>query len=312
MHASELVELAAIAAIQAGTIITAGRRMPFAALADYWSASKCRLDRWSRALKQLSTSGFAELVAPGPFGTRRQWFDEPRGRTDPKGPHQAPPDETIPNAKTIIEEILLSEILTRVWSAVLSGHDSHWGTSDAEPIGRSVLVGHQEARHRALTLLVQGPGINSHEALELNRLRRRAERWTDLLLGQVLLVADSSPLAFDVELAQEFADELRGQPAWQPGGGAWPLALSSLRASFRPTPHSASPYADLNAQIASAVVAALPPEAFDSAGIPLPAWICSACGWSNEAAGDRRGSIKELFRHWPAHHQNSVRTNRIT
>lgn len=312
MHAHQLVELAAIAAVQAGTIITAGRRLPFAALADYWSASKCRLDRWSWALKQLTASGFAELVAPGPFGTRRQWFDEPRGRANSKGRHQAPPDETIPNAKTIIEEILLSEVLTRVWSAVLSGHDSHWGTADAEPIGRSVLVGHLEARHRALTLLVQGPGINSHEAVELNRLRRRAERWTDLLLGQVLLVADGSPLAFDAELAREFADELRGQPAWQPGGGAWPLALSSLRASFCPGPHASSPYADLNAQIASAVLAALPPEVFDSAGTPLPAWICSACGWPNGATGGERGSIKALFRHWPAHHQNSVRTNRMT
>lgn len=312
MHACELVELAAISAIQASAIIAAGRRLPFAALADYWSASKCRLDRWSRALKQLSTSGFAELVAPGPFGTRRQWFDEPRGRTDSRDPQRAPPEETIPGAKVVIEEILLSEVLTRVWAAVLSGHDSHWGTSDAEPIARSVLVGHLEARHRALTLLVQGPGINSHEALELNRLRRRAERWTDLLLGQVLLVAESSPLAFDAELTREFADELRGQPAWQPGGNAWSLALSSLRASFHPASLHASPYADLNSQIASAVVAAFPPEAFDSVGAPLPQWMRSPCAWPHGTAGGERGSVDQLFRRWPTYHQNSVRTNRMT
>lgn len=311
MHAHELVELAAIAAVQAGAVVTAGR-LPFAALADYWSASKCRLDRWSRALKQLSTSGFAELIAPGPFGTRRQWFGEPHDPRGVQNPRQAPHAEIIPDAKLIVEEILLSEVLTRVWAAVLSGHDSHWGTSDAEPIARSVLIGHLEARHRALTLLAQGPGINSYEALELNRLRRRAERWTDLLLGQVLLVADASPLAFDADLAREFADELRGQPAWQPGGNAWSLALSSLRASFHPVPQYVSPYADLNSQIASAVIAAFPSEAFESAGTPLPQWARSLSAWPNGAAGGERGSIGQLFRHRPAHHQNSVRTNRIT
>ena len=173
-------------------------------------------------------------------------------------------------------------------------------------------MGHLEARHRALTLLVQGPGINSHEALELNRLRRRAERWTDLLLGQVLLVTDSSPLTFDAELAREFAEELRSQPDWQPGGNAWSLALSSLRAGFHSPRNSTSPYAELNARIASAVIAAFPPDSFDSTGIPLPAWMRSPSTWPHGASGCERGSVSQIIRQGPAHHQNSVRTNRIT
>jgi hypothetical protein len=320
MHTSELIELAAIAAVQASSIITSRRRLPFAALAEYWSASKCRLDRWSRSLKQLSSSGFTEMVAPGRFGTRRQWLDEPRRRPDAERldaehSHQTTPEaqileSTAPEPKVIVEEILQSEVLTRVWAAVLSGYDSHWGTSDAEPIGRSVLMGHLEARHRALTLLMQGPGINSHDALELNRLRRRAERWADLLLGHVLLVADSSELAFDADLAREFADELRAEPAWQPGGGAWSLALSSLKASF-PRPKIASRQAELNARIGAAVLACFPQEVFDSAGVPLPGWVSSAT-WPRGAMGGVRGVIDQLFRSPAGHHQNSVRTKRMT
>jgi len=50
-------------------------------------------------------------------------------------------------------------------------------------VARSVLAGHLEARHRVLTLLVQGPGVATEAAVKLNHLVRRVERWADLLLG---------------------------------------------------------------------------------------------------------------------------------
>ena len=79
-----------------------------------------------------------------------------------------------------LEEIITGEILTRLWSAVLTNHDRLHNTCEAEPIARSVLLGHLEARHRTLALLVSGLGIATEDAVAMNRLRHRAERWTDL------------------------------------------------------------------------------------------------------------------------------------
>ena len=49
----------------------------------------------------------------------------------------------------VLEEILVSEVLTRVWTAVLCAHDACRGAEEAGPAARSVLLGHIEARHRA-------------------------------------------------------------------------------------------------------------------------------------------------------------------
>ena len=253
MYAADLVELAAIVADHAPGLIEAGRRLPDEALVEYWSASKCRLQRWANSLKKLSTAGSAEWSADGTPEVNRPITADPPVETTLKG---------------VLEEILTSEALTRVWAATATAHDRRRAAGDVEPIVRSVYAGHLEARNRTLVLLARGPGVSSHDAVTLNRLRRRAERWTDLLLGRLLLHVDVAEFTFDADLAREFARDFRGQQTWQRGGQAWSLALASLRTGLCRDSRTATGNEALNAQIVSAVVGCFGSEMFDATGLP--------------------------------------------
>ncbi len=240
MHVRRLVELAGILASNGPLLL--GRSEPFSAdgIEQYWTTSKVRLDRWAWRLKK-----FSQQADSGSKRQRTQW----------------------PDTYAVMEEILVSEILTRVWTALLSAHDRQCGRDDAEPIARSVLIGHMEARHRVLSLMVRGPGIRVETAVRLNRLRRRTERWTDLLIGHLPRQYDVTEFAADPQRAKDFADGVQHRCRLAGGRHTWALIIASLRAVFRSGLSPLSPNADLNARIARSILTCLPADAFDATGL---------------------------------------------
>lgn len=263
----EFVELAAVLADQAPLVIRSRRPIAVHALTQYWSAAKCRQERWSRSLKLLH---------------------EPSPESPPPELHSTATGDG--RIRSVLEEILVTEVVTRVFTAVLTAHDRRRETSDAEPIGRSVLGGHLEARHRALSLLMYGPGVAAQDAVDLNRLRRQAERWNDLLIGKLLLGDDVAEFAIDPELAREFAADFRGDSSWQAGGTAWSVATASLRSGFRAVV-SQRRADDDNEQIAAAILGCLGADLFDSIGMPRSLWGVRLM----QAADSAQGMIDELF-----------------
>lgn len=260
MHARELVELAALLAMHGQALVRSREPIPQSSLEEYWIASKTRLERWARTLKSLNDGGEAAV------GTR-------------------------PLVRAVLEEILSSEVLTRVWTAVATASDRRHGTDSTEPIARSVLVAHLEARHRVLTLMVRSSGIDAEYAVKLNSVRRRSERWTDMLIGQLLEVGDVSELAAEPARAREFARGLREQ-AQEPGGRiARSLALASLRAAFGRGLEPHTPNADLNARIGGSILACFGPELFDSSGALRSTWLLRLTAF----ADDTQGTIEELL-----------------
>jgi hypothetical protein len=237
MHAGELVQLAALVATHGPCLLHGGGQLSGIGLQRYWTASKCRLDRWSRALAEYSSTAPSELP-------RYRWKA----------------------IRPVVEEILLSEVLVRVWTAVLVAHDRYSGQTEAEPIARSVLTGQMEARHRALKLLMHAPGVRIADAVELNRLRRKSERWTDLLLARLAQNCTIEELAIDPERAVAFANDLQHESDQGQGEISWPILLSSLQASFEVKPRGKSPNCDLNERIAASILACFPPGLFDSTG----------------------------------------------
>ena len=225
---------------------------------QYWAKSKCRLDRWRRSLKDFSDG----VPRPG-RNSKSQW----------------------PASQGVLEEILTGEVLTRVWTAVLCAYDRTQGTQEAEPVARSVMIGHMEARHRVLTLLVRGPGIDAEAAVKLNQLRRRTERWTDMLVGYLSGPYDVGEFAIDPHRAEDFAEDLHYQSHLKGGRHVWPLVLGSLRAAFRQGLSPASPNADLNAEIAAAILACFPPDLFDSTGLLRSLWLMRLSNATNDAQG---------------------------
>ncbi|MBX3413270.1 MAG: hypothetical protein KF708_11320 [Pirellulales bacterium] len=263
MHSREMVELAALASAHGPLMIEHVERLPDEGIERYWTASKCRLDRWSRELKDVA--GGKPIL-----GHRRQ------GDRSPLRP--------------LLEEVLAGEVLTRVWAGVLTLFDRRHGQQDAEPIARSVLLGHTEVRIRALSLLVDQNRLSTKEAFALDRLRRRAERWTDLLVGHLSVTADASEFAFHPARASEFAEELRGQQS-KTASEAWNVTLAALRSAFATSLSRSSPNADLNAEIARSVVSCFEPSLFESTGMFRSLWLMRLASF----AGDAQGMIDELF-----------------
>jgi hypothetical protein len=269
MHARELVELAAIISTHGPVLVHGTRQLSTSGVQQYWTESKCRLDRWFRSL-----GAFTHDATNNAEAGRIQW----------------------PCLRSVLEEILTSEMLTRVWATVLCACDRQQGTLEAEPIARSIMIGQLEARHRVLTLLVRGPGVDAEAAVRLNHLRRRTERWTDLLIGYLAGLDAAAEFAFEPARAQDFARDLRLQRSSPGGRQAWPLVLSSLRAAFRHGLAEPSPNADLNARIATAIVSCFPAELFDSTGQFHSLWLMRLFS----AANDAQGMIAELLSPEPA------------
>lgn len=258
MQARELVELAALVSLHGPSLIVSSAAIPPECLEQYWTLSKCRLDRWGLALNRFKTSTAGSTAS--------------RSQRAPLG---------------AMEEILTGEVLTRVWAAVLSAHDRRHGRSEAEPIARSVLIGHLEVRHRVLNAIVHDARLEPEEAVWLNRLRRRARRWTDLLVANLLPVVDVSEFAMEPGRAKALCGALR-----PPQGPSWQVLLTSLRAAFRASSSVRSPNPDVNARIASNVLGCFEPELFESTGLFRSVWLARLLS----ATDDTQGMLDALFR----------------
>lgn len=266
MHVRELVETSCWVADHAHSFIAFSGPVAMELIESYWAASRCRLDRWSHALKTLSNNRAA---------TGNSFFPRKRLARQP-----------------LIEEILVGEVLTRVWTAVSIGHDQHRRRSELSPISRSIYIGHLEARNRALQLLVNHNFTALEEAVALNRLRRRCERWTDLLLSRVAGVVDVKDLAFDMERVSDFQRELGAGSSAPNSTFAWQLVLGSIRASFASGLSNESPCHDLNAKIASSILACFSNDLFDSTGQLKSSWLHRL----ERISDDTQGMIDDLLR----------------
>jgi hypothetical protein len=263
MHAWELVELGALAAAHGPAVVAAAPSWSPQALERYWTAGKCRLDVWGRAMR-----AYTKDIQFAP-------------------PHRRP--QLWRQVRPVLEEVLTAEVLTRVWTAIMCLCDEKTGSGGAGAVARSVYIGQMEARNRALNLMVYGQGFEIQEAVALNQIRRRSERWTDLLLGHLLLEHDAVEFAFDADRAQEFASDLREQGGLR--GVAWQLTYASLRASFAQGLSQKPAYPDYNYRLASSVVELLPAELFDSLGTPQSLWMMRLTNLTDDA----QGMVEELL-----------------
>jgi hypothetical protein len=262
MHARELVEFAALLASNGRAIIGHAPRLSDSGMEQYWSASRCRHERWVRSLKTFSY----DLQYAKSKDMASQWAE----------------------IRNVLEEILTTEVLTRIWGAVCCGYEQLRGLDEASPIVRNVLAGHLEARNRALNLMVYGHGLRVEEAVILNRMRRRNERWNDMLLGYFPESTDAAEFAFSRARVKEFAADARASIHAET---AWSLLLASLRIAYQRQSCATSPNEDLNRRVAAGVLACLPSELFESTGTLNSLWVLRM----QHAANDTQGMIEQLL-----------------
>ena len=126
--------------------------------------------------------------------------------------------------RELLAEVLATEMFTRVWTAVLCQSDLACGVVHSDPIARHVLVGVLEVRSLLMTRLVDG-GPHPLETLQqADALRRRCDRWTDLLIGELSSRHDVSRFAVNPSRAREI---LRSVVLRSARGAAGDLGLCS-------------------------------------------------------------------------------------
>ncbi len=243
MHAIELAQMATIFARFSPAMVAYRLTPPREAQQQYWLQSKFRHEFWSCRL----AAHRQEIQNMGVTHRRKSWL------------------RIIP----VLEEILISEPLTRCIAYHARLLAEQLIDSDFSTLANSALSSHIEARHRCLHLLVFGEGLSVEHSVRLNRIRRELECFTDSILGTLAPIDQTESICFDAfwteQMRQSTTSSLAG------GLDARGLHLDSIRHSLGPTIRnklSASlACTPTNQKIADAVMGFLPSAAFDSFGL---------------------------------------------
>ena len=169
-------------------------------------------------------------------------------------------------------------------------YDALNGADELAPVARNVFTSHLDARGRLLGLIADGRVITLPQGVQLNHLRRRCERWNDMLLAHFSRHLDISQFAFEPERSRDFADDLDHESAHVDQQFTCQLVLASMRASFAYGLADQSPNADLNRRIGSAILAAFREEIADSTRLVKSAWLERI----TQTASDAEQMIEEL------------------
>jgi len=234
MQPNQLVELAALTASQGQALAEDLHPISETGLAQYWQSARDRLDRWSKTLAAAEKQENA-LQDPIVIAT--------------------------------IQEIIMSEMLARVWAAVLDTADRCRSTSEYGSIARAALVGHLLVRRRAEKLLDEHLEGCPETVAPLKRLQRRVDRWGNMWLGYL---AKDHPTAARIakspEETLEFAADLKLQCQDRGSQYVWQILLHSQQEALGKAAMPISPNADLNQEIAVAVISCFPSELFEATG----------------------------------------------
>jgi hypothetical protein len=164
----------------------------------------------------------------------------------------------------LIEEVFVTEMLIRVWSGVLAAGDRYHPGCGYGAVARNILVLQLKVRQRALKLLVDDSAGNRDvpRIAAVDRTRRKLERWTDLLLSELVLRDKVDDYACDARRAREFGIDYFQNQTHATYQAIWPLMIAGMRAAFAANDAgnlgTASPPEDLF----RAILACLPADAF--------------------------------------------------
>ncbi|MEM0925016.1 MAG: hypothetical protein AAGJ83_03175 [Planctomycetota bacterium] len=197
----------------------------------------------------------------------------------------------------MLEEILVSELLSRVIAAVgasLMGKRESSPTEaeiNFETIVRGVYQAHNEASHRAIQILSEATGSSTPDRVRLNRLRHGIERWVDWLIGRVGGdLKATKEYCVDVERAIQFRNEVReGIHGSEHDVTTW-LMNASMREMLSRRTHESALLPRANQKVAEAAIGLFRPELFDDFGVPKSLWLQRL---QTEAIASRPPSLDE-------------------
>jgi hypothetical protein len=144
-----------------------------AAVRSFWQSSRRLQQRWMRILDEEVDKGSVHLV----------------------------------RLERLAPRVFVCEMLVRMWSTVLASLDRSRGTEDLTVISRNVVNGFLQIRHRVLSELI---GLSEQEyqrVTTMDRLRRRCDRWTDMMIGKLAIEHACFDFSFDPARARDFGED---------------------------------------------------------------------------------------------------------
>ena len=240
MHSGWLVEMAGVWGYHGSTLVCDRNALPVEAVNEYWLRSRIRFDGWNAMLSNLRAQTLSMSIAR----RARAWN----------------------RLRSVIEEILLAEPLTRVCVAVAAQLEERQIDSDSRSILHNVLTTHSEVRNRCLSIILEGVERGIEEAEELNRLRHYLEHWTDMLLGYFAHSSSGSQYSFSVTRMEEFADDYSHRMLGNESRLIWSLLQASCREWLNKHCNHAPVSPRMNQRICEAAIGMIHPHLFDSLG----------------------------------------------
>jgi hypothetical protein len=236
----QISETAAFASARSAFLIESTAAIPDQHLHDYWKCCRGRTMDWLRKLDGL----ISEASVTPPEHHIQLWK----------------------SAEPIIAEVFVTEILTRVWAAILTASDVHRKESAGGPIARHTLKGHTEARNRSLTLMANTLQVPIAKMSQVDRLRRKAERWSDLLIGHLVLNYQLEEFAFESNRSIEFGQSQMREIIAATDEPVWEFVLAGVRLAFSSVDTVVAPSDVWNRGVVRSVLGSFPADSFDGTG----------------------------------------------
>ena len=243
----QVAETVTLVSAHSRIVIESSAQLPRDGLLRFWSCSQARLKDCRRIIKSFVDR------SPSVSALERHLLWE--------------------QAEAAASEVLISDLMCRAWGAILVASDRARGICDAEPIARHIFLRQMEGRQEVLQLMVDGPGVAVDQVLHLDRLRRRLERWTDLVLGHLLAQYDLQEFAFDVERSLDFGREQLSAWNTPKHDRLWQLYLLCIRGGFGERVQPLPLHSRLRSEAVRSMLACFSSDAFLAEGPLKSPWL---------------------------------------
>ncbi len=167
---------------------------------------------------------------------------------------------------TWMKQVFAAEMLLRVWGAVLTVRDQSHSEEASAELARHIMILQLKVRHRVLTLLLDEAEQSPVEMANVDRFRRKVERWTDLLLCEMVLRFDLDDFTFDARRSRELGVDYFQNQYDDVCYFTWQLLTAGLKSSFDSTEPDDYERYELPADCSRAILACLPVDAFHENG----------------------------------------------
>jgi hypothetical protein len=247
MTLRQILELLTLISAHGPNLVESSFEPPAGALARYWNHSKAQSRRWKTQLDAC------RILLEHPASADHYLIEI--------------------QVEPVLTDILAGELIARVWGALLAAWNERAHAGLSASISSNVLASTLESRRSLLRLLVDRPGELDHPLARLDRLRRRLERWTDLLIGHLVYRYRTDEYAHDLERALDFGREQIDLLPDPMEPSVWDLYLLCLRTSFPATPLVGGPSGEARDEVIQSILACIPSTAFMTEGPLSSVWL---------------------------------------